>query len=179
LIHGWDLNNILFNDGECNSCATNYICSTNFKDPGSDAYARSWLDIKAADGNAVSGSYTIKPSNTVVDVYCDMTTDGGGYDFYEVSAGLNTCAKTNPNSCPDGMDIWVARTKNHWESALSFAADTSYLSITGISKPSGGCGGCTSYAMNSGVSEQSAWEAIDGGSWWIRNTTYIEPSGDY
>jgi hypothetical protein len=32
-----------------------------------------------AGGNTTSGTYTINPSGTPFDVYCDMTNDGGGW----------------------------------------------------------------------------------------------------
>jgi len=49
-----------------------------------DATYRSCLDIKKANPAATSGKYTIDPDGVgvgraAVDVYCDMTTDGGGW----------------------------------------------------------------------------------------------------
>ena len=33
--------------------------------------------------------------------------------------------------------------------------------------------------MNSGVAEQSSWVTTDGRPWWLRDTAYSEPNGDY
>jgi hypothetical protein len=33
--------------------------------------------------------------------------------------------------------------------------------------------------MNSMNSGQTSWVAVDGGSWWMRDSTYSEPNGDY
>jgi hypothetical protein len=41
------------------------------------------------------------------------------------------------------------------------------------------CGGCTGSAMNSGVPEQSGWHTDDGADWWLRDSRYSEPNGDY
>lgn len=51
--------------------------------------------------------------------------------------------------------------------------------IADITKPSDGCSGCTNHAMNSGVSEHSAWRTTDNQEWWLRDTPYSQPDGDY
>merc|ERR1712046_95094 len=40
-------------------------------------------------------------------------------------------------------------------------------------------GGCTKYAMKSGVSQQGSWTTSDGSNWWLRDGKYNEPNGDY
>ena len=103
-----------------------------------------------------------------------------------VSSGTTSCS-TAANSCPSGMDIFVLRSRNHLISARSQFGDT-FVGVVGVSRPADGCGTCTSYAMNSvdvdaAVAANSAlgpaWEAIDGGSWYIRATIHSEPNGDY
>ena len=51
--------------------------------------------------------------------------------------------------------------------------------IVDVTRPSNGCGGCTKYAMKSGVPQQSSWVTSDGSPWWLRDTKYNEPNGDY
>ena len=51
--------------------------------------------------------------------------------------------------------------------------------IVDVTRPSNGCGGCTKYAMKSGVDPQSSWVTSDGSPWWLRDTKYNEPNGDY
>ena len=51
-----------------------------------DAYS-SCMEILNADPNAESGMYAIEPvSNTEVNVYCDMDTDGGGWTGFDTNA---------------------------------------------------------------------------------------------
>ena len=51
--------------------------------------------------------------------------------------------------------------------------------IVDVTRAAGGCGGCWNYAMNSKVSQQSSWKTTDGSDWWLRDTKFTEPKGDY
>merc|ERR1712025_1071930 len=51
--------------------------------------------------------------------------------------------------------------------------------IVDVTRPKNGCGGCTRYAMKSGVSQQGEWTTRDSSSWWLRDGKYNEPNGDY
>ena len=51
--------------------------------------------------------------------------------------------------------------------------------IIDITRKYNGCGGCNNYAMKSGVSQQNSWKTSDGSAWWLRNSKYTEPNGDY
>ena len=62
------------------------------------------LHILEAGQSTGDGTYTIDPDgaggNAPVEVYCDMTTDGGGYTFYPVeSGGISTSRFDQANSC--------------------------------------------------------------------------------
>ena len=48
-----------------------------------------------------------------------------------------------------------------------------------VTRSANGCGGCTKYAMKTGVSGQNSWKTTDGTKWWLRDTKYNEPNGDY
>jgi hypothetical protein len=51
--------------------------------------------------------------------------------------------------------------------------------IIDVTRPQNGCGGCTRHVMNSGNAAQSTWRTSDKSAWWLRNTRYNEPNGDY
>lgn len=67
----------------------------------------SCLDIKLSVAGAASGTYSITPSGktTAINVYCDMTTDGGGYTYYPCSvraAPPPPLAPCDPPCAPSG-----------------------------------------------------------------------------
>ena len=51
--------------------------------------------------------------------------------------------------------------------------------IIDVTRSQNGCGGCKDYAMNSGVTQQSSWQTSDGSPWWLRDSTYNQPNGNY
>jgi hypothetical protein len=179
-MYDWNVDNLRFNDGNCNYSTTRYVCSTNDKEGPENLTGdpESCADILRADPNTGSGNQVINPKGAGrITVYCDMTTDGGGYDYYGIANGIRTYRSTDGNSCKDiGMDIVVPRTKAHWTALLSRFGIDYFNTIPGVSKPTGG-GNYTGYAMKSGSVPD--WRASDGGSWWIRDSTYSEPNGDY
>jgi len=130
-------------------------------------------------GHTASGPYKIKPDGVnEVTVHCDMTTDGGGYDSLPEPLGKVTCRRTDNNSCPPGMDIFVPRTQAHW-TALNNKYGRDYMHVAGVYGVENGCGTCDKHAMNSQTYAGHHWKAVDGGKWWLRDDTYSEPSGDY
>ena len=144
-------------------------------------YRVSCLDILDAGLSTGDGYYMIDPDGRdgplgEIEVLCDMSTEGGGYTYLGID-GVSTSRSTDYNSCMDyGMDIVYPRSRDHWASLLA-RFDTSFFStIPGVTKPSGG-GSYTWCAMNSGSCPD--WRVPDGGRWWLRDSTYTEPNGDY
>ena len=120
---------------------------------------------------------------------CKVTTVSvSGYsagNVVRVTNGLRVSKSTQPNSCPSGWKIWSPRNKNDWTlvyNALgkNFAnyPNNPHL-IVDVTRGQNGCGGCKNYAMNSGVTQQSSWHTSDGSAWWLRDSVYSQPSGDY
>ena len=108
-----------------------------------------------------------------------------GNFIQKVTNGLKVSKSTEPNSCPTGWKIWSPRNKNDWTivyNALgkNFAnyPKAPYL-IVDVTRSANGCSGCKDHAMKSTVKEQSSWKTSDGSAWWLRDTKYTEPSGDY
>lgn len=140
---------------------------------------RSCLDILYLDPQAPSGAYDIDAGRGVIEVYCDMETDGGGYTMVGVEDAISTSRATDPNSCHElGLEIVVPRTREHWFSLLANFDQSYFVAIPGVSKATPG-GNFTNVAMTSDTVPPGTWEALDGREWWLRSTPYSEPNGDY
>ena len=102
-----------------------------------------------------SGWYNITVGTKLLRVWCDMTTDGGGYTYYPCDGGAAACPNasrtTDANGCKAiGMDMVIPRTQNHWASMFSFVTTTLgspsrtyFAAIPGISKATSGANPCT------------------------------------
>ena len=103
-----------------------------------------------------------------------------------VTDGNEVKRSTEAHSCPTDWKIWSPRDKNDWtivyialgQNIANYPRGPDLI-VDVTLDATGSCGGCASHAMNSGVSEQSAWRTTDGSDWWLRDTTHTEPSGDY
>lgn len=150
--------------------------------PGSTCLSilNAWKNL---GGAAKTGDYWIKtPKGQVLQVWCDMSTEGGGYTFFPVASGISTASSTANNTCKTyGLDIVYPRSKAHWTSMMAKYGSSYFKTVPGISKPSNG-GSYTTCAMRDPKSYGSGckdWRVPDGGRWWLRDSVYSEPNGDY
>jgi hypothetical protein len=95
---------------------------------------------------------------------------------------LDTFRSTDPNSCPSGFKLFSPRSAEDWATVVAstdFYSLRSPHSIVDITRPEDSCGGCTGAAMNSNVDAQSSWVTSDGSPWFLRDSNFGEPNGDY
>ncbi|MEZ4453909.1 MAG: fibrinogen-like YCDxxxxGGGW domain-containing protein [Nannocystaceae bacterium] len=144
------------------------------------------LVIKTFDPGASDGMYKVSPPNiTPFNVYCDMTSDGGGYSFLKLLTNTAYGAVQAEAECDKyGMNLFIPRTPAHQKSAWSIAnnanifneANANYMYILGIYPKVKGAT-CTSTAFNS--TSCTTWRAGDDGPFWCgTKTTITEPNGD-
>ena len=151
-----------------------------------------------------SGWYWIKSPTmpNALQMYVDKTEDGGGYDFYPITAGPSVSTVNVDNGgTPLGLDIVYPRSKNHWKSmsnavnsaiATSRAGGAGYASFfqttygvyrVGTADNGANGGNYTMKIMRSaeygGTTNAPDWKVKDGGMWWLSDATYGEPNGDY
>ena len=141
--------------------------------------------------NTAQGVHWIKSSSmpNALQMYIDVTEDGGGYDFYYTSGGpsVNYTNSTNAGAAL-GLDLVYPRSKYHWR-AMSRAAthfDSSnhnsyFNSMYAIHKTGGGGNytGCIMRSSHYGGNNCADWRVPDNGKWWARDNTHSEPNGDY
>jgi len=144
--------------------------------------ASSCLDLKNDNGAAVSGVYTIQPAglNELVDVYCDMETDGGGYTFLKASVASDQTASQAETFCQNNfnMHLLTPRTAGHMMSAFTVAttenvapkgggnviASVDYLGILAIYPVMPGTS-CPDMPFNS--TDCPEWQGGDGGVFYV------------
>ena len=98
----------------------------------------------------------------------------------KITNGLKISKSTDSNSCPKGWKLWSPQNQQDWQTVKdSTTIPAAPHLIVDVTRASNGCGGCTKYPMNSGVTQQSTWKTSDGSPWWLRDTKYNEPNGDY
>ena len=151
-----------------------------------------------------SGWYWIKSATmpNALQMYVDMTEDGGGYDFYPITAGPSVnYVNVDNGGTPLGLDIVYPRSKYHWR-AMSNAVNaiitagrngggsygsfftTAYGVYRNTNVGNGNNNNYSYKAMRSsdygGASNAADWNVKDNGGWWLRDDlTYTEPNGDY
>ncbi len=161
--------------------------------------ATSCLKLHESDAGIPSGIQTIFPMSPAepVAVYCDMTSDGGGYTFlkYDVESDENNLPYPASNAEAEcakfGMQLWIPRSAAHLLSGYAIAvaenvfpqgggdntAGSDYLRILGIYPvtPDVSCPGA---ALTPG--ECPEWDASDGKDWYVTavSTSVAEPDPD-
>jgi hypothetical protein len=160
----------------------------------SDIPALSGYALKQARPDLPSGYYWIKNHlmPNALRMYVDMTEEGGGYDFYAIEGGTSFSLYSDTHSGTAlGLDYVYPRSKNHWRAMSNFVKNT--LGYTGTNYTrffanvgkvyrTGGIGNYTSFPMrdpNYYGTGAPDWRVPDGGRWWLRDTAYGEPNGNY
>jgi hypothetical protein len=195
-----------FDDSNANSyTGTTILCSTNFKGSLFDVSTNDGSSlVKAALSgwhlaqyskiyklNLLSGIYWIKSPKmpNALQMYVDMTREEGGYDFYRLTTATSCNYATQSTGASIlGLDLFYPRSKDHWAAIYNFVVNISGSTIANDIKTIGaihrnGAGAnYTSIIMrnsryyNTGTTD---WRVPDDGKWFVRDTFFTEPSGDY
>lgn len=152
-----------------------------------------WLAQNIGNTYLSTGTYWIKSASmpNALQMWVDMSEEGGGYDFYAFQGNGTsvTYANSSHSGTPLGLDIVYPRSKYHWRAMSNYVRNgglagsySSYFQIPyGVHKTSGG-GNYTGTIMRSAAhygSGSSDHRVNDGGRWWLRDSTFGEPNGDY
>ena len=123
------------------------------------------------------------PSNCKVqDINAKEYSAGG---LIKITNGFKVSKINQQDSCPVGWKIWSPIDKADW-TAVYNALGKSIKNyprkpdlLVDVTRNTNGCGGCKNYAMNSYVIQQSSWRTSDGSSWWLRDSKFNQPAGNY
>ena len=99
----------------------------------------------------------------------------------KVTNGMPTRKVTESNSCPLGWKIWSPQNKADMiavRKSTSLPADP-HAVVDVIRKSNNHCTGCVGLPMNSGVSQMSSWQTLDGSAWWLSDIKHEYPNGKY
>jgi len=114
---------------------------------------------------------------------CERVSLNGAYSsgaLVKCTNGFDVYKSTQKNSCPEGTKLWAPQTRSDWKTFLASAGPIRAPHwIIDVTRPSNGCGGCTGNPMNSKNNNQKTWTTVDGAPWWLRNSRFSEPNGDY
>ena len=152
---------------------------------------RDCLEISETTNSYQPGLYFIQPDTLKQDIvraYCDLTKKTS-VACDHLPGGMNngkclpTEKVTNPNLCLDhGMDIVIPRDKTHLENLfINFGMLQSinyyFKSVPGVFSNEGNKGVSSPKTMSSAGGTH--YRSIDGRQWFLRDSIYSEPNGDY
>lgn len=145
--------------------------------------AYSGQDLVDNNPGISSGTYYINPNgnNTAIQMHVDTTEDGGGYDTYQVNSGTASSGVNGSNSCPAGTSWVYGRSRAHWDYLLTQYSNSSMQNCGSVYKTASGGSYTGSIMRDPGYYGNGAndWRVPDGGRWWLRDSTFSEPNGDY
>jgi hypothetical protein len=184
-----------------NPVARSFSITKKWNDGSTQALAAPsgyWLAQNIGSSYLGSGNYWIKSAAmpNALSMYVDMSEEGGGYDFYRITGGISASAYSDINSGTAlGLDLVMPRSKYHWRAMRNYVSNvvgstdyTYFASVPGIYRTTTTTGGTyVSYPMRSWhystggdrTTYAPDWQVKDGGRWWLRDTVYTEPNGDY
>jgi hypothetical protein len=159
--------------------------------------AESGYHLKMMYPSKPTGWYWIKSHKMPVAqyMYVDMAEEGGGYDFYFITGGPSFYSVFDTNGGTSlGLDLVMPRSTYHWRAMVN-AVNTQRPSGTfndyfqtcyGIYSPTGGVSETSRFMRSTwynpagaGASGAQYYRVKDGGRWWLRDSTFTEPNGNY
>ena len=112
--------------------------------------------------------------------FAKAITFGSGGKLVHIQGGLPVTKSNQVNSCPAGWKIFSPKSEEEWKSICQNTTglcDGTIFTVD-VTKDSDG-GSYTSKVMQSENFAEAEWKTSDGSDWWLRNTSYSEPNGDY
>lgn len=159
--------------------------------------ALSGYHLKMHYPSKTTGTYWIKSPSmpNALQMYVDMTEEGGGYDFYFITAGASVNLVTSSNGGTSlGLDLVMPRSTYHWRAMVNAVNNARpsgtfndyFQTCYGIYSPTASVSETTRLMRSSWYNPAAApassaiyYRVKDGQRWWLRDNTFTEPNGDY
>ena len=148
------------------------------------------------------GFYWIKSPAmpNALQMYVNFTADGGGYDFYRFTGNTSTSPYvfSDHGARSLGLDVFYPRSQPHWAAIYNFVVNVSGSTISNDIKTAGAVyrdNLTNRNATNDGYTASYTtlimrdpryyqggamdWKVPDGGKWFLRDSVFGEPNGDY
>lgn len=105
----------------------------------------------------------------------------GGGTLVKVTGGKRICGARDQNSCPTGFKIFAPQSKEDWQKACSFLPSpcTGTIAVDVTKSSNGGDGKKCTVCPTMNSRRAGDWKTSDGAPWWLRDSPYSEPNGDY
>jgi len=105
---------------------------------------------------------------------------------------LDVYKKGQQNSCPENTKLFAPQSREDWKTFFASGGAPLYAPdwIVDVTRSANGCSpedpganppdlNCTFSEMNSMNAKHHTWTTEDGSPWWLRSSTYEEPTADY
>jgi len=184
-------NSVTFAADNCNLHSASYYCQTAWThEETTTTTAPAWDEVgRTVSTDPAEGS----PEGctcTKLELAADSDYSAGA--LLKCENCLDVYKKGQQNSCPENTKLFAPQSREDWKTFFASGGAPLYAPdwIVDVTRSANGCSpedpganppdlNCTFSEMNSMNAKHHTWTTEDGSPWWLRSSTYEEPTADY